>query len=129
MAKIIFQNFARFCNQSCNNLLQQFSPRYPSNVAGIKNFLFVSGNAVALALREVDMAVGTDTGCSIRVPSALCGCVGLKPTYGLVPMTGCMACIPTTDHVGPMATSVQVSLSGHLQLKKKKNIVNFLWYT
>ncbi|XP_075247557.1 urethanase-like isoform X2 [Convolutriloba macropyga] len=66
-----------------------------------------SGNAVALALREVDMAVGTDTGCSIRVPSALCGCVGLKPTYGLVPMTGCMACIPTTDHVGPMATSVQ----------------------
>jgi len=41
-----------------------------------------------IAAGEVDMAIGGDTGGSIRLPSSWCGCVGLKPTFGLVPVTG-----------------------------------------
>ena len=69
-----------------------------------------SGNAVALALAQVDMAVGSDSGCSIRVPASFCGCVGLKPTYGLVPISGCLMCLPSVDHIGPMARNVDVRL-------------------
>ncbi|KAL9087650.1 MAG: hypothetical protein Q9165_006574 [Trypethelium subeluteriae] len=65
-----------------------------------------SGSAVLVALREVDFAIGADQGGSIRIPSANCGIVGLKPTFGLVPYTGCGSGEPTHDHVGPMTNSV-----------------------
>ena len=52
------------------------------------------------------MAIGGDQGGSIRVPSAACGIVGLKPTFGLVPYTGAVAIEPTIDHLGPMARTV-----------------------
>ena len=55
----------------------------------------------------MDMAVGGDQGSSIRVPSAFCGIVGLKPTYGLVPYTGILPTEFTLDHTGPMANNVQ----------------------
>ncbi len=55
---------------------------------------------------EVDMAIGSDQGCSIRVPSSWNGAVGLKPTYGLVPYTGAMSVEPTVDHLGPIAKTV-----------------------
>ncbi len=55
----------------------------------------------------VDMALGTDQGGSIRIPAAWCGCVGLKPTFGLVPYTGIASHEFTLDHVGPMARTVQ----------------------
>ena len=58
-----------------------------------------------MALKEVDMALGTDTGGSIRLPSCWCGIVGLKPTHGLVPFTGILSLEPTMDVVGPMARS------------------------
>jgi aspartyl-tRNA(Asn)/glutamyl-tRNA(Gln) amidotransferase subunit A len=62
-----------------------------------------TGSAAALAAGLVPFALGSDTGGSIRVPSALCGLTGIKPTYGLVPRTG-VACLSwTMDHVGPMA--------------------------
>ena len=70
-----------------------------------------SGNAVALALREVEMGVGTDNGCSVRVPAALCGCVGLKPTFGLVPVEGVGPSMRATNHFGPMASNVEVDSS------------------
>ncbi len=50
--------------------------------------------------------MGTDTGGSIRIPSALCGIVGLKPTYGLVSVAGTVPLSKTMDHAGPMARSV-----------------------
>ncbi|WP_064076984.1 amidase [Prescottella equi] len=62
-----------------------------------------SGSAGALAARLVPLALGTDTGGSIRVPSALCNLTGVKPTYGLVPRTGVAALSWTLDHIGPMA--------------------------
>jgi len=61
------------------------------------------GSAVALAADEVPLALGSDTGGSIRVPSALCGTVGLKPTYGRVSLFGAWPLARTLDHPGPMA--------------------------
>lgn len=53
------------------------------------------------------MSIGADQGGSIRLPSASCGVVGLKPTWGLVPYTGCISLEATIDYVGPMAKNVQ----------------------
>lgn len=64
-----------------------------------------TGSAGALAARLVPLALGTDTGGSIRVPSALCNLTGIKPTYGLVPRTGVASLSWTLDHIGPMARS------------------------
>ncbi len=65
-----------------------------------------SGSAALIASNVVDMAIGCDEGGSIRVPSAFCGIVGLKPTWGLVPFTGIFPLEMTIDHVGPMARTV-----------------------
>jgi aspartyl-tRNA(Asn)/glutamyl-tRNA(Gln) amidotransferase subunit A len=51
-------------------------------------------------------SVGTDTGGSIRIPSAVCGCVGLKPTYGELPCDGIIPLSRTLDHVGPLTRTV-----------------------
>lgn len=66
-----------------------------------------SGSARLLASGQVDLAIGADQGGSIRLPSANCGVVGLKPTWGLVPYTGCISLEATIDHAGPMAKTVQ----------------------
>jgi len=63
------------------------------------------GSAVALATRQVSLALGSDTGGSIRVPSALCGTVGFKPTYGRVSTAGIWPLARTLDHPGPMTRS------------------------
>jgi len=64
------------------------------------------GNAAALAAGMCDLGLGTDTGCSIRLPSACCGTVGLKPRWGAIAMDGIFALCPTLDTVGPMANTV-----------------------
>jgi aspartyl-tRNA(Asn)/glutamyl-tRNA(Gln) amidotransferase subunit A len=61
------------------------------------------GSAVALAARLVPLALGSDTGGSIRIPSAFCGTVGLKPSYGLISTDGVFPLAPSLDHLGPMA--------------------------
>jgi aspartyl-tRNA(Asn)/glutamyl-tRNA(Gln) amidotransferase subunit A len=65
-----------------------------------------AGSAVAIAAGLCAASVGTDTGGSIRVPSAFCGTVGLKPTFGRVSVFGAMPLSPSLDHVGPLARSV-----------------------
>jgi aspartyl-tRNA(Asn)/glutamyl-tRNA(Gln) amidotransferase subunit A len=65
-----------------------------------------SGNAAALAAGLVDLGIGSDTGCSIRLPSACCETVGLKTRWGAVPTAGVFPLCPTLDTVGPMARSV-----------------------
>ncbi len=64
------------------------------------------GSAAALAAGLTVLALGTDTGGSIRVPAALCGVVGLKPTYGLVSARGVTPLSRSLDTPGPMATTV-----------------------
>jgi amidase len=66
-----------------------------------------SGSAVAVATGEADIAYGTDTGGSIRVPSAFCGTAGLKTTFGLVPVEGVRPLAASLDTVGPMATDIK----------------------
>ncbi len=66
-----------------------------------------SGSAVVVATRGADMALGADQAGSIRMPAAWCGIYGLKPTYGLVPYTGCCSIEYTLDHVGPMSATVR----------------------
>ncbi|SER34929.1 aspartyl-tRNA(Asn)/glutamyl-tRNA(Gln) amidotransferase subunit A [Lentzea xinjiangensis] len=65
------------------------------------------GSAVAVAAGTAAFALGTDTGGSIRVPAALNGVVGLKPTYDLVPRDGVVALSWSLDHVGPLARTVE----------------------
>jgi amidase len=65
-----------------------------------------SGSAALVAAGEVDLALGGDQGGSIRMPSAFCGIVGHKPTYGLVPYTGAFPIEMTLDHLGPMTRTV-----------------------
>jgi aspartyl-tRNA(Asn)/glutamyl-tRNA(Gln) amidotransferase subunit A len=63
------------------------------------------GSAVAIAAGLCTASVGTDTGGSIRIPSAMCGIVGLKPTFGRVSVFGTVPLAPAFDHVGPLARS------------------------
>jgi len=65
-----------------------------------------SGSAVAVAAGLVDHAPGTDAGGSVRQPAAMCGVVGFKPTWGEVPLAGCMPYAPSFDTAGPIARSV-----------------------
>jgi amidase len=65
-----------------------------------------SGSGALVASGEVDMAIGGDQGGSIRMPSAFCGCYGMKPTHGLVPYTGVMPIETTIDHTGPITANV-----------------------
>jgi Asp-tRNA(Asn)/Glu-tRNA(Gln) amidotransferase A subunit family amidase len=64
------------------------------------------GSAAALASHMCLGAIGTDTGGSIRIPSACCGTVGLKPSFDALPMAGVFPLVRSLDHVGPMARSL-----------------------
>jgi Asp-tRNA(Asn)/Glu-tRNA(Gln) amidotransferase A subunit family amidase len=65
-----------------------------------------SGNGAALAGGLAELAIGTDTGCSIRLPAACCDVVGLKSQWGLIPLAGVFPLVPSIDTVGPMARTV-----------------------
>ncbi len=65
------------------------------------------GSGAAVAAGIVPMAMGTDTGGSIRIPAAFCGTVGLKPTFGRVSKFGCMPLGLSLDHMGPLTMTVR----------------------
>ena len=79
------------------------NPHKPGYSAGGSS----SGSGALVGNGDVDMAIGGDQGGSIRMPSAYCGCYGLKPTHGLVPYTGVMPIETTIDHTGPMTQNVR----------------------
>jgi len=78
------------------------NPWDPGRIAGGSS----GGSAAAVAAGLACAAIGTDTAGSIREPAALCGCVGLKPTYGRVSSRGVIPLSGSLDHVGPLAASV-----------------------
>jgi aspartyl-tRNA(Asn)/glutamyl-tRNA(Gln) amidotransferase subunit A len=65
------------------------------------------GSAVAVVAGEAYAALGSDTGGSIRIPASLCGCVGLKPTYGRASLVGAVPLSWSLDHPGPLARNVR----------------------
>jgi amidase len=71
-----------------------------------------SGSAAAVAADEADVAYGTDTGGSIRIPAACCGIAGLKTTWGRVSLDGVHPLAPGLDSVGPMARDVNRLIAG-----------------
>ncbi len=79
------------------------NPAAPGRLAGGSS----GGSAAALTAGEVELALGTDSAGSIRIPAAWCGVVGFKPTHGLVPVEGCFPLAPSYDVVGPMAASAE----------------------
>ncbi len=91
------------------------NPWNPAHVTGGSS----SGSATAIGARMVRMAMGSDTGGSIRGPAAWCGTVGIKPTYGRVSRRGVFPLSWTLDHIGPLSRSVEDSaitlqvLAGH----------------
>jgi aspartyl-tRNA(Asn)/glutamyl-tRNA(Gln) amidotransferase subunit A len=78
------------------------NPAAPGRLAGGSS----GGSAAAIAAGDVELALGSDSAGSIRIPAAWCGVVGFKPTYGLVSVEGCFPLAPSYDVVGPMASSV-----------------------
>ncbi|WP_416739315.1 amidase [Pseudomonas sp. NFX71] len=78
------------------------NPQAPDRVPGGSS----SGSAAAVAAGLADIAIGTDTGGSVRVPAACCGIAGLKPTYGRVSRVGAHPAVSSLDCVGPFAADM-----------------------
>jgi len=78
------------------------NPADPSRTSGGSS----GGSAALVAAGVCELAIGTDTGGSIRIPAAYCGIVGLKPSYGLIPTDGVFPLSPRCDHAGTLTATV-----------------------
>lgn len=79
-----------------------------------------SGSAAAVSNGLCDFALGTDSGGSVRVPASYCGLFGMRPSYGRIPLEGCMALTPSYDTCGWFArNAAQLERIGHVLLKTR----------
>jgi aspartyl-tRNA(Asn)/glutamyl-tRNA(Gln) amidotransferase subunit A len=106
-AVVIGKNNLHECAYGGSSLISYFgdvhNPWDVGRIAGGSS----GGSAAAVAAGLAYAAIGTDTAGSIREPAALCGCVGLKPTYGRVSSRGVIPLSLSLDHVGPLAATVE----------------------
>jgi aspartyl-tRNA(Asn)/glutamyl-tRNA(Gln) amidotransferase subunit A len=95
------------------------NPRDTSRIPGGSS----GGSGAAVAAGLVFFAMGSDTGGSIRIPAAFCGCVGFKPTFGLVDRRGLMPLGDSFDHAGPMTRTVEdAAIVMNLELTAAENL-------
>jgi aspartyl-tRNA(Asn)/glutamyl-tRNA(Gln) amidotransferase subunit A len=95
------------------------NPRAPERIAGGSS----GGSAAAVAAGLVTWALGTDTGGSIRIPAAMCGVVGFKPTIGSVDTTGVVPLSRSLDTLGPLARDVDTAAMAFAQMRGDRNWV------
>ncbi|MGY4156299.1 aspartyl-tRNA(Asn)/glutamyl-tRNA(Gln) amidotransferase subunit A [Bradyrhizobium sp. USDA 4461] len=96
LGKTTTHEFAWGVTTSSDAFGNTLNPTDPRRIPGGSS----GGSAAAVAYGAVPAAIGTDTGGSVRIPAALCGVVGLKPTYGVLSTEGVFPLAPTLDHVG-----------------------------
>src|SRR5690606_29476494 len=85
------------------------------------------GSAAAVANGTALGAIGTDTGGSIRIPAALCGVAGLKPTWGRLPTKGIFPLAPSLDTPGPIARTVADTMALYLAMQGKHKEIPAMW--
>jgi Asp-tRNA(Asn)/Glu-tRNA(Gln) amidotransferase A subunit family amidase len=94
------------------------NPCNPARISGGSS----GGSAVAVAAGMVPLAVGTDTGGSVRIPAALCGVVGFKPAYGAIPTDGVFPLAESLDHVGVLARTADDCLLAYRVLADRPSV-------
>ncbi|MCL2594389.1 MAG: amidase, partial [Promicromonosporaceae bacterium] len=103
LAKVSLDDYAGACWGESSLLGPMRNPYDPTRMVGGSS----GGSAVAVAAGYAPLSLGTDTGGSLRIPAALCGVATLRPTAGLLPLSGIFPRSPSQDVVGPMAATVE----------------------
>src|SRR5882757_5298517 len=103
LGKTTTHEFAWGVTTSSDAFGNTLNPTDPTRIPGGSS----GGSAAAIAYGVVPASIGTDTGGSVRIPAALCGVVGLKPTYGVLSMEGVFPLAPTLDHLGIICQDAQ----------------------